>query len=88
MTIKIVKTGSKLKAWRMKHGVSQQDFARQIGTRSQRLCDWESGRKTPNLEFMRRIYVATNGAVTPGDFFGIVGMHASDEQALLESAEE
>ncbi len=88
MTIRIVKTGNKLRLWRMRHGISQADFARRLNTTSQVVCDWEKGRKTPDIESMAKIVDVTGGAIQPGDFFGIVGMHDTDEPTLLESAEE
>ena len=88
MAIKIVKTGARLRAWRMRKGMSQVDLARKFKTTPQVVYDWEKGRKTPDLESMAKIVEITAGEVRPGDFFGIVGMHGTDESALLEDAEE
>ena len=46
-------------------------FASQIGVHPRAVHRYVHGRRTPEREIMRRIVDATNGAVTPNDFFDL-----------------
>lgn len=45
------------------------DFARQIGVSRQNVSRWALGNVIPRPDEMRRIIEATDGEVTPNDFF-------------------
>lgn len=64
----------KLKRYLALNAVKQKDFAARIGEKPARICLYCLGQRIPRPDVMRKIFAATNGAVTPNDFF------LSDEQ--------
>lgn len=44
------------------------EFARLVGTTEASVSRWLAGARVPRPEWMRRIYVATDRAVTPNDW--------------------
>lgn len=59
-------TGEALREWREAHGVSQTDLAGELDVSCSVVSDYESGRRSPGLEFVAR-YVAGVVAVARGD---------------------
>nr|DAE52488.1 MAG TPA: repressor protein [Caudoviricetes sp.] len=64
----------KLKRYLALNAVKQKDFAARIGEKPARICLYCLGQRIPRPDVMQKIFAATNGAVTPNDFF------LSDEQ--------
>ena len=60
-----------LKAWREANKLSRDDAAELIGVSRVTLWRWESGRSMPVEREMRAVLAASDGAVTPNDFFGV-----------------
>lgn len=56
------------------NAVKQNEFAARIGEKTSRVNKYCLGQRIPRPDVMRKIFAATNGAVTPNDFF------LSDEQ--------
>lgn len=56
------------------NAVKQKDFATRIDERATAINKYCLGQRIPRPDVMRKIFAATNGAVTPNDFF------LSDEQ--------
>lgn len=52
-----------LKRWRQRHGFSQEQAAGRLGVTAAAVCDWESGKKTPNSTNMMRIHSESGGDV-------------------------
>lgn len=55
------------------NGISNSDFALQIGTSKVSVGRYTSGRVVPRSEIMSKIVEATNGQVTPNDFYELPG---------------
>lgn len=60
-----------LKEWREANKLSRDDAAELIGVSRVTLWRWESGRSMPVEREMRAVLNATDGVVTPNDFFGV-----------------
>lgn len=54
-----------------KSKMKQEAFAEKIGVTQGALSRYVNGIRMPPPAIMRKIYVATNGAVTPNDFYGL-----------------
>lgn len=52
------------------NSLTPSEFARRVGTSRQNVCRWMAS-NIPRPDEMRRIVAATEGAVTPNDFFGL-----------------
>lgn len=63
--------GMKLDSFLALNAVKQNEFAEKIGENSVCVNRYCLGTRIPRPEVMRKIYVATNGAVTPNDFYGL-----------------
>lgn len=61
----------KLQNYLALNAVKQKDFAAHIGEKPARICMYCLGRRIPRPDVMRKIFDATNGAVTPNDFFDL-----------------
>ena len=72
-----------LKKWREANKLSSADAAELIGVSPVTLWRWESGRSIPPEREMRAVLNATDGAVTPNDFFGLVESEAEIEAQLM-----
>lgn len=59
-----------LQQYLREHNVKPSDFAQEIGVRRGAIWRYGQGR-IPSPEIMVRIYYATNGAVTPNDFYDL-----------------
>jgi len=57
-----------LAAYLEKRGLTRADFARLIGVRHLTVTRYVRGEQIPEPEYLRRIYRATDGMVTPNDF--------------------
>ncbi len=64
----------KLGDYLAQNAVKQKDFAARIGEGQTCVNRYCLGQRIPRPDVMRKIFAATNGAVTPNDFF------LSDEQ--------
>jgi DNA-binding transcriptional regulator YdaS (Cro superfamily) len=51
------------------HRLTQEQFAARIGQRRASVSHWVTGRAIPRASSMGAIYRATEGAVTPDDFW-------------------
>ena len=60
--------GQKLKAWREKYGISQEELARQLGITQQAVANWELGIRHPKKRFWKKLISLTNGEITLDDF--------------------
>lgn len=60
-----------LKRWRMSQGYTLDAAAAAVGTVRQVWFDWENGRRRPNATAMEQIFILTNGAVEPNDFYDV-----------------
>lgn len=58
--------------------VKQNEFAAHIGEKTSRVNKYCLGQRIPRPDVMRKIFDATNGAVTPNDFFDLPVNAASD----------
>ena len=52
-------------------GIDRQGFAEKLGVHPDTLYKWERGDRRPRKEFMALISEATEGAVSPNDFFDL-----------------
>ena len=59
----------KLAAWRTRRGKTQQWVAEQIGCTVGAVARYEGGVRIPDKATMKKIYVLTEGVVTPNDFY-------------------
>ena len=59
---------SKLRAFREKRGLSQEDFAKSVGVKKTTISRIESGHRVPSMGLVSRICEATSGEVTANDF--------------------
>lgn len=57
-----------LQAYLKLAGKTEAAFAREIGVYQSSVWRWVRGERTPNPQTLRRISVATEGAVTANDF--------------------
>ena len=60
----------KLKDWIESTGISPQQFADEVGTSAASISRYCAEKHIPRPGLMQRIVKATNGAVTPFDFYG------------------
>ncbi len=58
-----------LKTYLEKNSLSCGDFAAQVNASERAVIKWTRNERFPREEFMKRIVAATNGKVTPNDFF-------------------
>lgn len=58
-----------LREWLAAHHLTDGAFARRIAASESAVRRWRVGERWPRPKAMRRITEATNGAVTPNDFF-------------------
>ena len=62
----------KLSDFKKQQGLSYEQLTTLIGDCSESaVIKWERGERVPQKDQMERIFRATNGAVTPNDFFDI-----------------
>jgi transcriptional regulator with XRE-family HTH domain len=62
---------SKLGDWRRAKGLTQEDLGAKLGCEKPTVARYEAGTRIPERDTMRRIYVVTDGAVTPNDFYDL-----------------
>ena len=58
----------KLKDWRVRKELSQEDLAKSLGTTQESVSYWESNEIMPRKEMLQAITELTNGKVTANDF--------------------
>ena len=58
-----------LREWMDENRISVADFATQIGVAANTVARWRNGARRPRTAELRRILVATAGAVTADDFY-------------------
>ena len=58
-----------LKTYISEQGCSLHTFGQQVGVTQSAVSRWLCGNRSPSPAMMRKIMEATNGAVTPNDFF-------------------
>lgn len=68
----------KLQNYLALNAVKQKDFAARIGENQTCVNRYCLGQRIPRPDVMRKIFDATNGAVTPNDFFDLPVNAASD----------
>jgi len=59
----------KLHHYLCQHSLTQKQFAELAGIKQPTICLYLKGRRFPSPKTMARIMAATNGRVTPNDFF-------------------
>lgn len=52
-------------------GIKQADFAAEIQCSQPSVARYVAGKRIPDNDVMKRIIIATDGEITPNDFFGI-----------------
>lgn len=70
-----------LEAWLTSFGVPDNEFAKRIGVSRVTLFRFKTGRRVPDRGMMESIHHATDGAVTPNDFFNIAARAPASESA-------
>ena len=55
--------------WLTDEGWTHEAFGAFVHRSRQTVCRWARGQRTPHEEDMRVIYLATDGQVTPNDFY-------------------
>ena len=70
-----------LRKYLKEHSISAADFARAVGVAREHVYQWTRGDKLPQPERMTRIYEATNGLVTPNDFYPLPSLPAHPKEA-------
>lgn len=60
-----------LDSWLVGTKTLNNEFARRIGVSRVTLYRLKTGRRLPDRRTMEKIHAATNGAVTPNDFFNL-----------------
>lgn len=66
------------------NAVKQKDFAARIDERATAINKYCLGQRIPRPDVMRKIFDATNGAVTPNDFFDLPDIALSPEVSAAE----
>lgn len=61
----------KLDAFIKTHGLTGEEFAAKAGISRSDVSKYRSGRSKPKDDAMRKIFAATNGLVTPNDFYDL-----------------
>ena len=77
--------GARLPELRLKHKLSQFDLALKLGTRPNRVSDWETGRHDPSLMMLTRIaglYGITSGS--PAAWCDVTAMAGNPEDHVLD----
>lgn len=59
----------KLSEWRDREGWSQQRLADELGCTISTIWRYEQGQRDPDADTKRRIFLITDGAVEPNDFY-------------------
>ena len=62
---------SKLRQWRRERGFSQTQAVQAVGVVRRTWNIWENGNGKPDDIFMIRLYVLTDGWITPNDFYDL-----------------
>lgn len=57
-----------LAEYRKRQGMTQAEMAERIGRDTATVCRYEKGTRTPDIRTIRKIKVATGGAVTEDDW--------------------
>ncbi len=60
--------GKKIREWRRKYGISQEELAKRLGVTQQAVAYWESGKKHPKREIFKKLIKITNGEIKPEDY--------------------
>lgn len=68
----------KIRFYLKSNKITQAEFAALVGTSAQAISCFCLGQRIPRPDVMRKIFDATNGAVTPNDFFDLPVNAASD----------
>ena len=58
----------KLKEYFNKTGVKQRKLAQVLGITDQSVGAWLSGKSKPNKKYYKKIFIFTDGRVSPNDF--------------------
>lgn len=61
----------KLADWRRSNGMTQQHLADALDCILTTVARYEAGRRIPEPDIMRKIFVLTSGAVQPNDFYAL-----------------
>lgn len=71
----------KLRNWRVSQSLSHEAAGELVGVTRQCWFDWEKGKRTPGYCYMIRLYVLTDGTVTPNDFYDLPELPAKKRAA-------
>lgn len=77
----------KLEKYLATNAVTQKEFAEQIGEKPVVITRYCNGQRIPRAEIMVKIFKATNGAVTPNDFYDICGDDANVPALIKEGTD-
>ncbi len=77
----------KLADWLLANNVSHQAFGDRIGKSQAAVSRYAAGLRRPDDETLIKIYVATDGDVTPNDFVDLPDLGSSDEIELDEAVD-
>ena len=68
---------SKLRAYRERHGLSQDDLAKTVGVKKAAISRIEQGKRTPSMGLVARIVEAAGGELSANDFLPAKSDHAA-----------
>ncbi len=77
----------KLATYLATNAVTQKDFAEQIGEKQPIINLYCRRKRIPRPDVMLKIFKATNGAVTPNDFYDICGDDANVPALIKEGTD-
>lgn len=62
--------GRKIREWREKHGISQEELAKKLGVTQEAVSYWENGKKHPKRSTFKKLIEISNGEIKPEDYLG------------------
>jgi transcriptional regulator with XRE-family HTH domain len=66
---------SKLRAYRIARGLSQQDFAASVGVKKAAISRIEKGKRVPSMGLVARIVEVSEGELSADDFMPALSPH-------------
>lgn len=67
----------KLGDWRRRRGLTQLQLSDALATTLSSVCRYENGTRIPEPEMMRKIYVFTEGSISPDNFYDLPELQVS-----------
>ena len=78
----------KLRVYRSISNLTQKQLARRLGVTELSVIKYEAGNNIPSRDVMLKIYVETEGAVTPNDFYDLEQIGLSKMRGVMNSTNE